>query len=143
MPEREDVTEPVQLADIRQRRAGLRRTMTEVEEASSAALAGRPGQWRAQLVPRVDDLREAWASHVSGTEGPGGLWEQIRADAPRLDGKLRRMGREHEALAAEVDALRQNLADAGDEEARLVGVREQATALLARLTRRRPDLRSL
>jgi hypothetical protein len=129
--------EPVQLAEVRQRRAGLRRTMTEVEEAASAALAGRPREWQAQMLPRIDDLREAWTAHVSGTEGPGGLWEQVRTDAPRLDGQLRRMGREHETLGADIDALRRDLSDAGDEESRLVDVRERATAILARLTRHR------
>lgn len=137
MPDSESITEPAQLEQVRKHRAGLRRTMTEVEEATSAALSGRPGEWQAELVPRVDALQGAWASHVSGTEAPGGLWEQIRTDAPRLSGELRRLGREHEALAAEIVALRKNLAAAGDDEARLVDVREQATALLSRLARHR------
>ena len=106
MNRHEGVTESSQRQELGKRRAGLRRTMTEVEEAGSAALAGRPREWRAKLSPRIDDLREAWASHVSGTEGSGGLWEQIRTDAPRLDGELHRLGREHEAFAAEVQALR-------------------------------------
>jgi seryl-tRNA synthetase len=111
--------------------------MTGLEVATSAALGGRAPEWRAQLQPRVDDLREAWAAHVSGTEGPGGLWEQIRTDAPRLDGNLRRLRREHEALAAEVEALSKELSNAGDDEARLTRVRERVTALLIELVRHR------
>ena len=131
------VTEPAQLKEIGKRRAGLRRTMTEVEEAASAALAGRPRDWCVKLSPHIDDLREAWASHVSGTEGSGGLWEQIRTDAPRLNGALHRLGREHEHLTSEVEALRQDLADAGDDEAHLANARERVTALLVQLTRHR------
>lgn len=137
MPDSENVTEPGQLEEVRARRAGLRRTMTEVDEATSAALAGRPEEWRAKLLPCLEDLREAWASHVSGTEGPDGLWEQIRTDAPRLDGEIRRLGREHEALTGEVQAVLDDLRNAGDDESRLFGVRERATALLARLARHR------
>jgi hypothetical protein len=137
MHESENITEPVQLENVRQRRAGLRLTMTEVEEATSAALAGRPDEWRSKLLPCMDNLRDAWALHVSGTEGPGGLWEQIRTDAPRLDGELRRLRREHEARAADVAALRRDLADAGDDESRLDEVRERVTALLDRLARHR------
>lgn len=125
------------LEQVRERRAGLRRTMTEVEVATAAALGGRPDQWRAQLLTRTDDLRDAWSAHVRGTEGPGGLWEQIRTDAPRLDGALRRLGREHEGLAADIEALRQELAAAGDDEPRLASLRERVTALLARLARHR------
>ena len=137
MQKPENVTEPAQLAEVGKRRAGLRRTMTAVEEAASAALAGRPGEWRARLAPHVDDLQGAWASHVSGTEGPDGLWEQIRTDAPRLNGQLRRLGREHQTLTAEVEALRQDLADAGEDEPRLASARERATSLLVQLTRHR------
>ena len=133
----ENVTAPSQLQEVGARRAGLRVTMTEVEEAASAALSGRPGEWRAALSPHVDDLRAAWVSHISGTEGPGGLWEQIRTDAPRLEGALRRLGREHAALTSELEALRQDLADAGDDESLLAQGRERVTALLAQLARHR------
>ena len=93
MPKTENVVASARLQEVAERRAGLRATMAEVEKAASAALVGRPGEWGAALSPHIDDLRTAWASHVSGTEGPGGLWEQIRTDAPRLEGALHRLGR--------------------------------------------------
>src|SRR5689334_13499747 len=133
----DNFTEPSQLQEVGRRRAGLRRTMTEVEEATSAALAGREREWRAGLLPHVEDLHQAWNLHVSGTEGPGGLWEQIRTDAPRLEGELRRLGREHAALTTEVELLRQDLLNAGEDEPRLAGVRERTNALLVQLARHR------
>ena len=133
----DNLGEPAQLQEVGQRRAGLRRTMAEVEEATSAALAGRSQEWSAGLLPHVDDLQQAWTLHVSGTEGPGGLWEQIRTDAPRLDGELHRLGREHAALTTEVELLRQDLINAGEDESRLAGVRERTNALLVQLARHR------
>jgi hypothetical protein len=125
------------LDEVRRRRVGLRRAMTAIEIATSSALTGRPGAWRAQLLPCIDGLREAWASHVDGTEGPDGLWEQLRADAPRLDGHLRLLRREHVAVAAELETLHQHLTDADENEAQLAAVREQVVAMLNRLARHR------
>jgi hypothetical protein len=137
VPDNESVSETSQLEEVRHRRAGLRRSMTSVDEAVSAALGGRAAEWRSKVLPSVEDLREAWAAHVSGTEGPGGLWEEVRTDAPRLDGELKRLGREHEGLTEEIEALRKDLTDALDDESRLTNVRERATALLVRLARHR------
>jgi hypothetical protein len=111
--------------------------MTELEVASSSALPGRADEWRAQVLPLVDVLHEAWASHVHGTEGAGGLWEQIRTDAPWLDAHLRLLRREHAALTAEVENLRQDLTDADGSKAGLAEVRDRVVALLARLVRHR------
>lgn len=137
MQQRATAVETQGLEEIRRRRVGLRRAMTEIEVATSSALTGRPGAWRAQLIPCVDMLREAWASHVDGTEGPDGLWEQLRTDAPRLDGHLRLLRREHLAVAADVEMLHRNLTDADENEAQLAAVREQVVALLNRLARHR------
>lgn len=129
--------EALQLVDTRRRRVGLRNVMTQLEVASSSALTGRPEQWRAQVLPLVGVLHEAWASHVHGTEGAGGLWEQIRTDAPRLDARLRLLRREHVAVTAEVESLQRDLTDADDGEEGLGKVRERVVALLARLVRHR------
>jgi hypothetical protein len=132
-----NATVPAQLGEVGKRRAGLRRAITALEESASAALAGRPAEWRARLAPCVDNLQVAWESHISGTEGPGGLWEQIRTDAPRLNGQLNRLGREHQSLTAEVAALKRGLADAGEVESRLASVRERVTTVLVQLARHR------
>jgi hypothetical protein len=134
VPEAENGT---RLDEVRERRAGLRRTMTLVEVAAAGALAGRPEQWRVQMLTALDDLVAAWAAHVSGTEGPGGLWEQLRTDAPRLDGNLRRLRREHETLGTEIDGLRRELNAAGDDTSSLMSIRERVITLLMQLARHR------
>jgi hypothetical protein len=111
--------------------------MTRVEEATSAALLGRPDEWGSRLAPAIAELQDAWTLHVSGTEGSGGLWEQIRDDAPRLDGKLRRLRREHEQLAAEIATLRWTVDAAGGDGPQLTHARERVTAVLAQLVRHR------
>jgi hypothetical protein len=133
----EDVDDAARLGEVRRRRVGLRRTMTRVEEATSAALLGRPDEWGTRLAPAIAELQEAWTLHVSGTEGPGGLWEQIRDDAPRLDGRLRRLRREHEQLVEEIVRLRRMVHDADGDGPRLSEARERVTAVLAQLTRHR------
>src|SRR3954453_14263252 len=138
MQETENAVETSHLIEVRRRRVGLRHTMTAVEEAASSALAGRATEGRQRLLTQVDDLRAAWASHVTGTEGPGGLWEQIRTDAPRLDGHLRRLRREHVTLATDIGVLQQDLVAAGDDDAlHLTDVRERVVVLLVKLARHR------
>src|SRR4051794_37301773 len=77
MQETENAVETSQLIEVHRRRVGLRHTMTAVEEAASSALAGRATEWRQKSLTQIDDLRAAWESHVSGTEGPGGLWDRF------------------------------------------------------------------
>jgi len=137
MTETGNVTDSSQLGEVRRRRAGLRRTMTGLEEAASAPLAGRAHEWRQELIPHVEALQVAWESHVSATEGPGGLWEDIRNDAPRLVGDLRRLVREHETLAVEIQDLLHDLHEAHDDEAQLTSARERTNYLLTQLTRHR------
>ena len=131
----ENITEPAQLEDVRRRRADLRFAMADVRQASSASVDGRAAQWSATLQPFVLELQESWRSHIDGTQGPGGLWEEIRADAPRLDNELHRLAHEHDALTAAVAELSRELSDADDDEEKLIRVREQANALLAQFTR--------
>jgi hypothetical protein len=137
MEKSQDADDAPRLTEIRRRRLGLRRAMTDTEEAASAPLVGRPDEWGSRLVPAVDGLRDAWRVHVSGTEGPSGLWEQIRNDAPRLDGNLRRLRRDHEQLSLQIDALCHDLADAEGDAARLIDARERVIAVLGQLARHR------
>jgi hypothetical protein len=130
----ENITEPAQLEEVLRRRADLRFAMADVQEAISADPAGNPAEWRAKLQPLVVELDESWVSHISGTEGAGGLWEEIRADAPRLDNELRRLAHEHVTMTAAVQELSRELAEAGDDVSKLGRVREQAEALLAHFT---------
>ncbi len=126
---------PQELPAIRVRRAHLRRACEELEAALAAPLAGPSDDWARQVVSAVVRTRQAFAAHVSITEGRDGLFEQVRAEAPRLDGALRRLHREHGDIAAQLAAAGAQLET--PDEAALQRAREQLTTVLAGLSRHR------
>ena len=74
---------------------------------------------RALAVP-AGDAQEAWAAmlaaHIRGTEGPEGLFEQIRDEAPHLLNAVDKLGSQHEPLAAAADALADRLGQVSSDE---------------------------
>ena len=87
---------------------------------SSALADQRRGRYQKRRRQLIAITSVAWASQASGTEGPDGLWDQIRTDAPRLQGKLRRLGSAQEPLTVEIARLRLGLVDADEDELKLV-----------------------
>lgn len=88
--------QPGMLDEVRARRAELHGTLLSVELAL-ARPAARPA-WLADVCTAMARLRLAFDDHVAVTEGSGGLFEQILADVPRLQGAIRRLREEHARL---------------------------------------------
>jgi Hemerythrin HHE cation binding domain len=128
------VTTSDDLSAVRAHRIRLRQAAQELEAALAAPLMGRPDGWVEQVAPAVHRLREAFTAHVSTTEGRGGLFDQIRTDAPRLVTVLTRLRREHGQIAGELAAAAGEL---DTEETTLEGVRERLTIALSVLSRHR------
>jgi hypothetical protein len=88
---------------VEQRRRRLRRLMDRLE----AALAEPPGAgidvWCARLSDLAGELDTEWRGHVEGTEGPGGLFEEVVAAAPRLASHVERVRDEHPPLRQQLD----------------------------------------
>ncbi|MFE3448279.1 hemerythrin domain-containing protein [Nonomuraea sp. NPDC059194] len=124
-----------ELLTLRMRRAHLHRACGALELALAAPPAGGAHDWARELAPVVARLREAFAAHVSIVEGPEGLFEEIRVEAPRLDGLLRRLHREHGEITAELAAAEQELS--ASDEAAMERVRARLTATLSALSRHR------
>jgi hypothetical protein len=123
---REAPTSALQAAE--QQRLSLRRAIAGLEDALAA-----PGPWPERLAGPLEQLRDVWAVHVEVTEGPGGLYEEILGQAPRLANRVNRFRREHAKLT---DGIRNGIADARagvDPE----GLRERMARLFADLTRHR------
>ena len=131
MPEDAAAT-PAELATVRAHRSRLREASQELEAALAAPLTGRLDRWVGQVMPAVQRIREAFAAHVSVTEGRGGLFDQIRTDAPRLVTALARLHREHGEITAGLAAAEEQLEARG--EAGMARVREQLTAALTALS---------
>ena len=93
------------LEAARERRADLHRAVVDVEQAISGPAAGRILEWTCEVTRRLRQLHHALEEHIAATERPGGLYEEVLAQAPRLAGKVRRVGAEHPGLRDGVSAL--------------------------------------
>jgi hypothetical protein len=129
------VTRAPQLSVVRSGRTHLRRSCQELEGALSAPLVGREVEWSLDVATALTRLRESLASHVALTEGDGGLFEQVRTDAPRLEAALRRLHGEHLDLTDKLAAAGEHLTS--PDEAGLARARSQLTQVLALLSRHR------
>jgi hypothetical protein len=93
------------LEEARRRRADLHRALGEVEQAISGPAAGRLREWTDEVANRLRELQRVLDEHIAVTEHPGGLYEEILAQAPHLAGKVRRVGAEHAVLRESVSTL--------------------------------------
>ena len=80
-------------------RLSLRRAIAELEDALAVpddpdGLNGLDGLG-ARLGPALERLQEVFAVHVEVTEAPGGLYQEILENAPRLANRVTRFRREH------------------------------------------------
>lgn len=114
-------------------RLSLRRALSEFERALAAASEPVDGAL-ARLTTVVLHLRVVWALHVDVTEAPGGLYEEIIENAPRLANRINRFKREHATLA---EAIERAVADLRDASALTDELRGRLVKLFQDLTRHR------
>ena len=122
--------------DLRRRRAELLESMRAVEQALSAPAPGRETRWAERVHVALVELAADFGEHVRRTEGPDGLYAELRKTAPRLAGAVARLTREHAAIDDEIDSLMAAAGAAGIEPD-VDRIRELGTALLARMIRHR------
>ncbi|MFI7606653.1 hypothetical protein ACIBTV_16145 [Micromonospora sp. NPDC049366] len=110
-----------------------------VLDRALAAAAGQPC-WRQRAMIRLTPVRRGFAAHVRATEGPGGLYAELLAQAPRLDHGVRLLTREHAVIAAMVAAIQRavELPDTSADELR--GLTAHLLGALARHRQRGADL---
>jgi hypothetical protein len=128
--------ERAELEALRRRRAELRESMGELEQALAAAATGRAVVWGERVHEALQALADDWGEHVSVTEGPGGLHEAILAASVRLANGVDALVAEHELIAADIAAALV-ASEAPVFEFDVAALREQAVALLVRLARHR------
>jgi hypothetical protein len=120
-------------------RLGLRRAIAEIEEALAArADAHEPGPWLDRLGGALEHMRDVFAVHVEVTEAPGGLYQEILENTPRLANRVARFRREHADLT---EAIRRGVAEAREISGRRHGeietLRDHSVRLLGDLVRHR------
>lgn len=124
------------LAAVRIRRDDLYEAILGLERALAVPAGDVPEAWGEVLAEPVAHLIEVIDGHVDGTEGPGGLFEQIRDDAPHLLPVVERLRADHAPLAGAASALATHAAAVTTDED-VEEVRDEALDLVRRLLEHR------
>jgi len=130
------------LEAVRRQRRGVRTALDGLELALASPSAGRAKEWLAGVQERVDALAAAWANHVTVTEEPSGLFDDVLAHAPRLAGRISRLRQEHVDIATGLAAVG-SAGPGGDPEADVAAVGEAALASMGAIVRHRTSGSSL
>jgi hypothetical protein len=126
------------LAEARKRRADLHAALISVEEAISGPAVGREDRWSAEVAKRLTGLRDALGEHIVVTERPEGLYDEIRAQAPRLASAVQSLQEEHGPLRDDTAAMIDRLSGDGIGEGwPLAQARDDLQRLLGRFVRHR------
>ncbi|MFL6105163.1 MAG: hypothetical protein ACJ74K_17985 [Actinomycetes bacterium] len=118
-------------------RLSLRRAIAGLEDALAApddpdgldTLAAR-------LDPVLERLAEVFAVHVEATEAPGGLYQEILENAPRLANRVTRFRREHAEITDGIGHAIAESSTAADP-ASVQALRDHTVRLFADLVRHR------
>lgn len=85
--------------------------VTRALQAASRAAVDDADSWRSGLGDAVDELASVVHTHVTATEGPDGLFEELqRESGGRLTAAVRRLRREHDRSTVLLDDLRDAIA---------------------------------
>jgi Hemerythrin HHE cation binding domain len=130
-----DLGHPVDLDQVRRRRAELREALGQLELALAAPARGRVPEWSALVRDRVEVLAQDFTEHVAASEAPDGLYASVLSVAPRLSGAIERLRREHVAIGDDVERCLARVATANEGD--VAAVRNALTDLLLRFLRHR------
>jgi hypothetical protein len=126
------------LGEARERRAGLRSALGEVERSLASPAAGRPDAWVKTLRSDLQRLSEALDLHIRASEAPGGLLDDIMNSEPRLAHKVERARKEHEELRYRMDRVLDAVSDErAVDDATIKAAREQVVEVLGGIVRHR------
>lgn len=82
----------------RSARADLRAALVTLEDAAAAPAPRRLEAWVMTVHDALVDLGAAFERHIAVTEGPDGLLERIKNEAPRLAAPVSALVDEHQQL---------------------------------------------
>lgn len=119
----------------RENRAGLRAAMGEVERSLASPATGRVQAWTKTLGQDLDRLGAALENHITASEAPGGMLDDIVQAAPRLAHRVERARREHTELRYRLEAAVRALP--GDADGDTHAAHEQVVEVLAGIVRHR------
>lgn len=125
------------LGEIQQRRDAVLGAAAALE----AALAAPAGdlRWTEGLGNALERLRATLDEHVTATEAPGGMIDQLRTRAPRLSTRIDRLVDQHSTITADVEHLLELLEHAPPERTvdDTAAIRKETLELLGEIARHR------
>ncbi|HEX9529489.1 MAG TPA: hypothetical protein VF954_00025 [Acidimicrobiales bacterium] len=124
------------LGNARERRVGLRTAMGEVEASLASPATGRKGPWLRAVREDMQTLSAALELHISTTEAPGGLLDDIAATAPDLADRVKQTRLDHERLGYR---LHEALQAISAPEVDVADVRARVVELLAAIVHHRHE----
>lgn len=124
------------LEELRKRRGEMRDSISALELALAAPAAQDQARWTERVQTALVELSGDLRQHVEITEGVDGLYQEVRAEAPRLADRITRLTTEHEKLRGQIDSLIAQVDSTHDLE-HVTIVRDLGTELLMTLVRHR------
>jgi hypothetical protein len=118
------------------RRRELREALIAFEDALASPSSDREA-WRAEVSGALEALANAFEDHVTETEAPGGLYEEMWEMAPHLSGKAHRLREEHPPIAASLVDAGAVLGGSLTADAEIDAVRDELQRLMGRIVRHR------
>jgi hypothetical protein len=136
MDQHTTASEQTLLKELGQRRAELRESMSALELALAAAARGDTFRWAAHVQAALAELASDLREHVTMTEGPEGLYQEIIETAPRLSEAMDRLIEEHRVISAAIEDQLATVSSA-DALGEVDRIRAEGTDLLMTLVRHR------
>jgi hypothetical protein len=126
------------LEAARARRGDLHRALLDLERALAGAARGRAQAWADSVRATLVRVRKTFTAHIEVTEGAGGLYQEVLAQAPRLSGAVNRLQQEHADIASALAEVDNRLDDPmSDTDAWVESIRDAAISLMGLLVRHR------
>jgi hypothetical protein len=104
------------LETARRRRVALHDALVRLETEISSPGRGREGEWAGDVTKALANLHVAFDEHIEATERPGGLYEEILENSPRLAGQVRRLQDEHPTIRDAIDEAIERVSGPIDDE---------------------------
>ncbi len=118
------------------RRRELRDALISFEAALASPIRDRE-TWRAEAADALEALGNAFEDHVTATEAPGGLYDEMAERSPHLRTKADGLRREHPEITAALVEASGRLASAPGNDADADAVRDALQRLMGRIVRHR------
>lgn len=98
-------TEQALMEELRRRRAELRESMGALEKALAAPASSDRARWAQRVHVALVELSADMREHIDITEGPDGMYADLRQRAPRLSTPIARLTHEHATITSQIEDL--------------------------------------